>query len=1102
MACNNILSNYNHEINLCLYKFKQFSFFDLVPVKDTHDLASPPEIFKNTPEISNLAPSSSGLLLADIHGSIHLLNHEFVPIKSWIAHSGGGRVTHMVERKGVLVTLGEEDGVRSPLLKIWDLEKVDKKLSMGTPVLLRSAKVQTGNRPHPVSSIALSDTLSHLAIGLADGTVLLYRYLDQSIFSSSTSLTSIPKPRTIHESPTEPITGLGFREPIFSSIAEPQTNGHTHDKDKDKDREKDNLYLFIVTTSRVLSYQASGRVVGSNPSIVDEVGAGLGCAVMDWHKRDIVVAREEAVYVCGVEGRETCYAYEGSKSSVHTHLNYLVIVSPPFIPSASSASATVRNFARMTDLPAGSDITKVTVFDLENKLVAYSGTFEAGVREVVSQWGRIFVLENDGRVSCLEEKPTSAKLDMLYRKSLYVLALNMAKSQRLDESSVADIHRQYGDHLYTKGDYDGAMAQFVKTIGWTQPSYVIRKFLDAQRIHNLVTYLQELHSLGLANADHTTLLLNTYTKLKDVTRLDTFIKTESRRKSTNANGDDDGTDELPFDLDTAIRVCRQAGYFKHASYLAKKYERHEDYLRIQIEDAKNFRDALMYLRKLGPEAAESNLARYGRAMLESLPEETTQLLIDLCTNSGPLILDKEEVTTSPTTRQSTAGPSYLSYLALNRSAAPAPPTVSSNTAIPPSPSVKTVKLGDTASRRDSINESSRSSTPPPLPPPPQSSTLTIKPRVPAVKRLSPRLYFPHFVDHMDHFVVFLETVARRRWGQSVDVEPAAVAVSLPVEPPVDEQADKLDQIAVWNTLLELYLTLPAAEVADTSEKSSPDVMRDKALRVLKSESIPYDPMHGLILCSSHSYTPGLVLLWEKMGMYEDVLRFWMDRDSEGNTPEASSQVVHHLNLYDPTRPHLYPLVLRFLTSSPELLSRHTKDIEMVLEHIEREKIMPPLGVIQVLSRNGVASVGLVKQWLMTRIKESREEIHTDQQLIDSYRLETKTKLKQVEALSDPEHPRVFHVTRCSMCSGQLDLPSVHFMCDHSYHQRCLADHETECPNCAREHGVIREIRRNNERLADQHELFLSEVQENGFSAVATGFSRGVLNMTRLEEVAT
>jgi len=134
---------------------------------------------------------------------------------------------------------------------------------------------------------------------------------------------------------------------------------------------------------------------------------------------------------------------------------------------------------------------------------------------------------------------------------------------------------------------------------------IFGQFLDAQRIHNLVTYLQELHSLGLANADHTTLLLNTYTKLKDVARLDSFIKTESRRKSNNANGDEDEKDELPFDLDTAIRVCRQAGYFEHASYLAKKYERHEDYLRIQIEDSGNFSDALVYLRKLGPEAVST-----------------------------------------------------------------------------------------------------------------------------------------------------------------------------------------------------------------------------------------------------------------------------------------------------------------------------------------------------------------------------------------------------------------------------------------------------------------------------------------------------------------
>lgn len=66
---------------------------------------------------------------------------------------------------------------------------------------------------------------------------------------------------------------------------------------------------------------------------------------------------------------------------------------------------------------------------------------------------------------------------MLYRKGLYTLALNLAKTRSLDAASVADIHRQYGDHLYTKGDYDGAMQQYVKTIGHLQPSYVIRKVL-------------------------------------------------------------------------------------------------------------------------------------------------------------------------------------------------------------------------------------------------------------------------------------------------------------------------------------------------------------------------------------------------------------------------------------------------------------------------------------------------------------------------------------------------------------------------------------------------------------------------------------------------
>lgn len=67
---------------------------------------------------------------------------------------------------------------------------------------------------------------------------------------------------------------------------------------------------------------------------------------------------------------------------------------------------------------------------------------------------------------------------MLYRRNLYTLAVTLARSSGLSESGISEIYRRYGDHLYTKGDFDGAMEQYVKTLGHLQPSYVIRKVRD------------------------------------------------------------------------------------------------------------------------------------------------------------------------------------------------------------------------------------------------------------------------------------------------------------------------------------------------------------------------------------------------------------------------------------------------------------------------------------------------------------------------------------------------------------------------------------------------------------------------------------------------
>jgi hypothetical protein len=48
--------------------------------------------------------------------------------------------------------------------------------------------------------------------------------------------------------------------------------------------------------------------------------------------------------------------------------------------------------------------------------------------------------------------------------------------------------------------------------------------------------------------------------------------------------------------------------------------------------------------------------------------------------------------------------------------------------------------------------------------------------------------------------------------------------------------------------------------------------------------------------------------------------------------------------------------------------------------------------------------------------------------------------------------------------------------------------------------VIREIRRNNDRLADQHDVFLAEVKETASETIAAAFNRGILNIHRAETI--
>ena len=189
----------------------------------------------------------------------------------------------------------------------------------------------------------------------------------------------------------------------------------------------------------------------------------------------------------------------------------------------------------------------------------------------------------------------STKLDILYSRNLHALAIQFAEKAHLPSQQLNDIVQKYGDYLFSRGEYDSALHQYLRAIDTINPSEIIRKFLDVQRISNLVSILEKLHSQHLANSDHTTLLLNCYARLKNVEQLEQFIKSGGR--------------DVEFDVDTAIQVCRQGRYFEQAAYLAQKYGEHDTFISILVENLKQYSRALKYIKQLPPSEVFPGLTR-------------------------------------------------------------------------------------------------------------------------------------------------------------------------------------------------------------------------------------------------------------------------------------------------------------------------------------------------------------------------------------------------------------------------------------------------------------------------------------------------------------
>lgn len=608
-----------------------------------------------------------------------------------------------VQGTSMLVTVAE-DLSNEPVLKVWALDKVDKK--SGMPQCISSVIVQTGKKQFPITAFAALDALSQIALGFGNGAVKVIR--GDLIHDRGT------KQRTVFES-EEPITGIEFSEGSQTT-------------------------LYIATTARILTLVISGRGQGQPPRPIEETGCAVHCMTVEKNTSDVIVARDDAVYYYGARGGRSVFPYEIPKKLITTFKNYLAVVSPP----QSNAMGRGGNMRTFGNGPADDlfSTSNFTLLSTDPKLIAHQETLSSPVQTVFEEWGDLFALTTDGKLFRYKEKSMQQKLELLYQRDLYILAIDIAKKSGLDVAQQNVIYRKYGDFLYQKQDYDTAMQMYLRAIDNTEPSQVIRKYLDTQRIHNLIDYLEELHDHHKATSDHTTLLLNCYAKLKDVQKLEEFIKSPG---------------DLKFDLDTAISMCRQGGYYDQAAYLARKHEEHELVVDILIEDSKKYAEALAYIWRLEPADAFHNLMKYATVLLEHCPTDATQIFVDYYTGQYRPKKDAIVVTNNPNPNgheRSIASTAVQNLAAL----LPLPYMRESAVATPAAES----------DQKTTMSQAQVIETPSTEPPPEYE--------IP-----KPRTAFSAFVDHPENFITFLEACIH------------------------SDEIDEEDKRDLYTTLFEMYL---------------------------------------------------------------------------------------------------------------------------------------------------------------------------------------------------------------------------------------------------------------------------------------------------------
>jgi|TARA_B110000285_G_C15042823_1_gene572700 vacuolar protein sorting-associated protein 11 len=101
----------------------------------------------------------------------------------------------------------------------------------------------------------------------------------------------------------------------------------------------------------------------------------------------------------------------------------------------------------------------------------------------------------------------------------------------------------------------------------------------------------------------------------------------------------------------------------------------------------------------------------------------------------------------------------------------------------------------------------------------------------------------------------------------------------------------------------------------------------------------------------------------------------------------------------------------------------------------KEEILSPLLVLEILQSKPNLKFKVIKKYLLNRLEVQDRIIRKNNKAVDANMEKIKTMRNEIHELKT--QAKNFNQKKCPACEEPLTLPTIHFMCGHTYHDTCI-----------------------------------------------------------------